>query len=182
MEKHTSVLLNESIEGLNLNEGSIVVDCTLGYGGHSSTILNRILRGYLLAFDQDEDAVESSLGRLSQIGTNFEIIKSNFKNIKEELEKRNIKEVDAILYDLGVSSPQLDEASRGFSFHQNAELDMRMDKDSPISAYTVINTYDEDRLAKIIFEYGEEKFSRSIARNIVKARGEHDIKTTDELV
>ncbi len=182
MEKHTSVLLEESIKGLNLNEGSVVVDCTLGYGGHSSTILNRIPRGYLFAFDQDEDAVESSFGRLSQIGTNFEIIKSNFKNIKKELESRNVKEVDAVLYDLGVSSPQLDEASRGFSFHQNAQLDMRMDKSSPLSAYTVINTYDESRLAKIIYEYGEEKFARNIARNIVKERSKKEIETTDELV
>lgn len=182
MEKHTSVLLDESISGLNLNEGSVAVDCTLGYGGHSSAILNRIPRGYLFAFDQDEDAVESSLGRLSQIGANFEIIKSNFKNIKSELEKRGVKEVDGIVYDLGVSSPQLDEASRGFSFHQNADLDMRMDKDNPVSAYTVINTYDEARLSKIIFEYGEEKYARSIAHNIVKERANHEIKTTDELV
>ena len=126
--KHISVLLEESIDNLNLKEDSVIVDCTLGYGGHSSEILKRINKGFLFAFDQDNDAILSSTERLNKIGNNYEIIKSNFVNIKEELNKRDITKVDGILYDLGVSSPQLDEGDRGFSFHQDARLDMRMDK------------------------------------------------------
>ena len=138
MEKHISVLLNESIEGLNLKENGIYVDCTLGYGGHSSEILKRIKKGYLFAIDQDKDAIESSQKRLSEIGNNFTIIKSNFSNLKEELIKRDILFVDGFLFDLGVSSVQLDEKDRGFSYHYDAKLDMRMDQDSPFSAYDVV--------------------------------------------
>lgn len=179
--KHISVLLKESIDGLNLKEDSIVVDCTLGYGGHSSEILRRIKKGHLYAFDQDEEAIAFASGRLSEVGNNFTIIHSNFSNLKEELAKRNIEKVDAILFDLGVSSPQLDEAERGFSYHQDAKLDMRMDQSQSLSAYDVVNTLEEKELADIFFRYGEEKFARSIAKNIVKKRMEHPIETTLEL-
>ena len=123
---HISVLLNESIEYLNLKDDSVIVDCTLGYGGHSSHIISKIPNGKLYAFDQDSEAITSSNERLSKIGNNYEIIKSNFVNIKSELNKRGVVSVDGILYDLGVSSPQLDEDYRGFSFHKDAILDMRM--------------------------------------------------------
>jgi 16S rRNA (cytosine1402-N4)-methyltransferase len=180
--KHISVLLNESISSLNLKDDSLIVDCTLGYGGHSSNILKRINKGYLFAFDQDSEAIRHSTDRLSAIGTNFTIIKSNFVNLKEELEKRNITKVDGFLFDLGVSSPQLDEKERGFSYHEDAKLDMRMDLNSNFSARDVINTYDEKHLADIIFRYGEEKYAKSIARNIVKDRMIKPIETTFELV
>lgn len=179
---HISVLLDEAIDGLNLKDDGIYVDCTLGYAGHSSEILKKIMRGCLFAFDQDVDAINYSYKRLSEIGANFSIIKSNFVNIKEELEKREIFEVDGILFDLGVSSPQLDQSDRGFSYHKDAKLDMRMDQDNPISAYNVVNEYSESDLTRIFYQYGEEKYARSIARNIVKARGIKAIETTLELV
>lgn len=182
MEKHFSVLLKESIAALNLKEDSIIVDCTLGYGGHSSYILQRIKKGFLFAFDQDSEAIRHSTNRLSAIGTNFTIIKSNFVNLKSELEKQGITEVDGILFDLGVSSPQLDDASRGFSFHEDAKLDMRMDKDNPLSAYEVVNTYSKEQLADIFYKYGEDKFSRNIAKKIVEYREQKPIETTLELV
>ncbi len=182
MEKHFSVLLKESIAALNLKEDSIIVDCTLGYGGHSSYILQRIKKGFLFAFDQDSEAIRHSTNRLSAIGTNFTIIKSNFVNLKSELEKQGITEVDGILFDLGVSSPQLDDASRGFSFHEDAKLDMRMDKDNPLSAYGVVNTYSKEKLADIFYKYGEDKFSRNIAKKIVEYREQKPIETTLELV
>lgn len=182
MSKHYSVLLNESIEGLNIKENGIYVDCTLGYGGHSSQILKRITRGCLFAFDQDGEAIEYSNKILGQINNNYEFINSNFKFIKEELLKRNIESVDGILFDLGVSSPQLDETERGFSFHNDARLDMRMNQSQELSAYEVVNNYSEDKLVKIFFEYGEEKYSKSIAKAIVNARKEKNIETTLELV
>lgn len=179
--KHKSVLLEETIETLNLQEDSIVVDCTLGYGGHSSEILKRIKRGYLFAFDQDQEAIDASSVRLSEIGNNFTIIKSNFVYLKEKLKREGVEQVDAILFDLGVSSPQLDEKERGFSYHQDAKLDMRMDRDQPFSAYELVNTYSEGQLVDIFYRFGEEKFSRSIARAIVKKRATHPIETTLEL-
>ena len=182
MGKHFSVLLKESIAALNLKEDSVIVDCTLGYGGHSSYILQRIKKGFLFAFDQDSEAIRHSTNRLSAIGTNFTIIKSNFVNLKSELEKQGITEVDGILFDLGVSSPQLDDASRGFSFHEDAKLDMRMDKDNPLSAYGVVNTYSKEKLADIFYKYGEDKFSRNIAKKIVEYREQKPIETTLELV
>lgn len=181
MEKHISVLLKESIESLNLHDDSIVVDCTLGYGGHSSEILKRIKRGSLFAFDQDQEAIDFASQRLKQVGDNFTLIKSNFRNLKKELQSREVEKVDAILFDLGVSSPQLDEGERGFSYHQDARLDMRMDRSVPFSAYDVVNTYSESELTRIFFQYGEEKFSKSIARNIVKERAKKEIETTFEL-
>ena len=179
---HISVLLEESLEYLKIKDDSVIVDCTLGYGGHSSNILKKIKRGFLFAFDQDDEAIKSSKNRLNEIGTNYEIIKSNFVNIKEELEKRNIDKVDGILYDIGVSSPQLDEDYRGFSFHSDAKLDMRMDQTQNFSAYELINTYEYKDLVRIFNEYGEEKYSQSIARNIIKERENKNIETTLELV
>ena len=179
---HYTVMKNESITGLNIKEDGIYVDCTLGYAGDSSQILSRIKKGFLFAFDQDSDAIEYSNNVLKQIGSNYLIIKSNFLYVKEELEKRNIKKVDGMLFDLGVSSPQLDTAKRGFSYHADARLDMRMDKDNKLSAYEVVNNYSEKDLARIIFSYGEEKYAKSIARNIVKAREIKNIETTFELV
>ena len=179
---HKSVLLDECLEQLNIKEDSIIVDCTLGYAGHSSEILKKLKTGYLYSFDQDDEAISFSQKKLEQIGTNFEIIRSNFKNIKEELEKRNVKKVDGILFDLGVSSPQLDEDYRGFSFHNDAVLDMRMDQTQSLSALNVVNEYSYNDLVRIFKEFGEEKFATSIARKIVKVREEKEIRTTLELV
>ena len=176
---HNSVLLNESIEYLNIKDDSIIVDCTLGYGGHSSEILKRVKNGHLYCFDQDLEAINSSKKRLKSISDNYTIINSNFVNMKDELNKLGIDKVNGILYDLGVSSPQLDEDYRGFSFHKDAKLDMRMNQEQILSAYNVVNEYDETKLSEIIFKYGEEKYSRSIAKNIVKNR---PINTTLELV
>ena len=176
---HKSVLLNESIEALNIKNTDIIVDCTLGYGGHSSEILKRVGNGYLYSFDQDIDAIKFSDKRLKQIKDNYEIIKSNFVNIRAELYKRNIKRVDGIIYDLGVSSPQLDTDDRGFSFHNDARLDMRMDKDSKLDGYKVVNEYSYKDLVRIFRNYGEEKYSSSIAKGIIKSR---PITTTLELV
>ena len=176
---HYSVLLNESIEGLNIKPNGIYVDCTLGYGGHSEEILKRLQSGYLYAFDQDEEAIKYSTERLNKISNNFKIIYSNFENITEKLEELGVTKVDGILFDLGFSSPQIDDASRGFSFMKDAKLDMRMDKNQKLDAYTVVNTYKEEELTNIFYKYAEEKFSKSIARNIVKNR---PINSTLELV
>ncbi|HOO68458.1 MAG TPA: 16S rRNA (cytosine(1402)-N(4))-methyltransferase RsmH [Bacilli bacterium] len=179
---HKSVLLNEAIEGLNIRDGLIYVDCTLGYAGHSGEILKKNKKGWLYAFDQDKEAIEYSKDKLDKIGNNYEIIKSNFVNLKEELYKRGIKKVDGILFDLGVSSPQLDEDERGFSFHKDSKLDMRMDKDNKLSAYEVVNNYPESKLITIFYKYGEEKYSKSIARKIIEYRKNKNIETTLELV
>lgn len=179
---HESVMLEEAIKYLNLKYDSTVIDMTLGYAGHSSEILKRIKRGFLFAFDQDDDAIAASKLKLSQIGNNFEIIKSNFVHVKKELKKRNVQKVDAILFDLGVSSPQLDTSDRGFSFHHDAKLDMRMDRSNTLSAYEVVNNYSYEELVNIFFKYGEEEYARSIAKNIVEARKEKEIYSTGELV
>ncbi len=179
---HISVLLEEAVSALNLKEDSIIVDATLGYAGHSSEVLKRIKRGCLFAFDQDEKAIAASRERLQSIASNFHIIKSNFDNMKRELEKLGVEEVDGVLFDLGVSSPQLDEEERGFSYHHDAKLDMRMDMAQPFSAYDVVNTYSKEQLADIFYRYGEDKFSRRIAEEIVKVRSEKPIESTLELV
>ena len=182
MDKHISVLLNETISSLNLNENSIIVDATLGYGGHSSNILERIDEGYLFAFDQDSEAIRHSTDRLKKIGANFTIIESNFVHMKEELEKRGVTQVDGVLFDLGVSSPQLDDQERGFSFHTDARLDMRMNQSQSLSAYEVVNQYSREELARIFYQYGEDKFSQNIAKKIVEYRKTKPIETTLELV
>ena len=176
---HKSVLLDECIENLNLKDNSVIVDCTLGYGGHSSEILKRINKGFLFAFDQDSEAILNSKKRLDEINSNYEIINSNFVNIKKELIDRNIEGVDGILYDLGVSSPQLDEDYRGFSFHQDARLDMRMNQNNTLDAYYIVNNYSYEKLVEIFYKYGEEKYASSIARGIINSR---PIETTLELV
>lgn len=179
---HKTVLLNETVDNLNIHEDGVYVDATLGFGGHSGLILKRIKRGYLFAFDQDEMAISYSREKLSEISNNFEIIKSNFANLKEELLKRNIEKIDGIVFDLGVSSPQLDIPERGFSYHNDARLDMRMDTSKEFSAYNVVNEYSYENLVRILREYGEEKYASSIAKNIVKARENGNIETTLELV
>ena len=179
---HKSVLLNETIDNLNIIEDGVYVDATLGFGGHSGLILEKIKRGFLFAFDQDDMAINYSEKKLKEKGNNFEIIKSNFAYMKEELGRRNISKVDGIIFDLGVSSPQLDEGERGFSFHKDARLDMRMDTSKELSAYEVVNEYSYEELVRILREYGEEKYASSIAKNIVKEREIKKIETTLELV
>ncbi len=172
---HKSVLLIESINGLNIKSDGTYIDCTLGYAGHSGEILKRLeTEGFLFAFDQDEEAVKYSYDKLSKIGNNFKIFHTNFRNIKECITDK----VDGILFDLGVSSPQLDDASRGFSFHKDAPLDMRMDKRQELDAYKVVNTYPLEKLIDILYIYGEEVNAKSIAKGIISNR---PINTTLEL-
>ena len=175
---HKSVLFDEAISALELNENKIIADGTAGGGGHSKEIAKKAKR--LITIDQDPDAIKVLNERLSQLD-NVSIVHSNFCEIKSILASLNIEKIDGLLLDLGVSSFQLDNADRGFSFHQNAPLDMRMSKEG-LSAYDVVNGYSEEELANVIWRYGEEKFSRSIARNIVKARQERAVETTFELV
>jgi len=172
---HKSVLLIESINGLNIKPDGTYIDCTLGYAGHSGEILKILeTEGFLFAFDQDEEAVKYSYDKLSKIGNNFKIFHTNFRNIKECITDK----VDGILFDLGVSSPQLDDASRGFSFHKDAPLDMRMDKRQELDAYKVVNTYPLEKLIDILYIYGEEVNAKSIAKGIISNR---PINTTLEL-
>ena len=179
---HISVLKDELIENLNLREDSIIVDGTLGYAGDSSIILKRIKKGFLFAFDQDSEAISYSRKVLESIGNNFTIIKSNFVNLKEELNKRGIEQIDGAIFDLGVSSPQLDNKERGFSYHEDARLDMRMDKDNKLDAYYVVNNYSLNDLTRIFRDYGEDKFAYQIAKKIVNEREKKKIETTLELV
>lgn len=179
--KHKSVLLKESIEFLNIKEDGVYVDATLGFGGHSLEILKRLSKGFLFAFDQDSEAILYSSERLKDF-SNFKIIKDNFANMKECLLKENVHRVDGILFDIGVSSMQLDEDYRGFSYHNNARLDMRMDTDNSLSAYDVVNNYSYEDLVRILHDYGEEKYATSIARNIVKERETKPVETTFDLV
>ena len=173
--KHKSALLNEVIEYLNLKQGGKYIDATVGYGGHSSHILKEIGKeGVLFAFDQDDEAISYSTKRLSKIGDNFTIFKSNFVNMKNYVNEK----VDGILFDLGVSSPQLDDGDRGFSFHKDAVLDMRMDKNNPLDARKVVNEYSYNDLVRIFYKFGEEKYSKSIAKAIINSR---PINTTLEL-
>ena len=177
--KHYSVLLNESILGLNIKEDGIYVDATLGLGGHSKEILKRIPKGHLYAFDEDINALNYADNILKEVASNFTLIKSNFVFLKEELAKRNINKIDGILFDLGVSSPQIDNSKRGFSFMNDALLDMRMDESQDLTAYNVVNEYNYNELVDIFFKYGEERLSKVIAKKIVETR---PIKTTLELV
>lgn len=182
MMKHYSVLLNECIEGLAIREDGIYVDGTLGRGGHSSEILKRIPRGHLYAFDRDITAIEESIPRLRSIGSNFTCIHSAFSNLKKEMQNLNVEGIDGMLLDLGVSSPQFDEADRGFSYRFDAPLDMRMDQSQELSAYTIVNTWSYEELVSIIYRYGEESFAKQIARKIEQAREKKRIETTGELV
>ena len=179
---HVSVLLNECIEGLNIKENGIYVDGTLGGAGHSSEILKRLSNeGRLIGIDQDTDALKAAKERLKDY-SNVTFVHSNFSNIENVLNNLNIDGVDGILMDLGVSSYQLDEGERGFSYMKDAPLDMRMNRENDFSAYNVVNEYSEEDLYRIIRDYGEEKFAKRIASFIVENRQEKNIETTLELV
>ncbi len=182
MYKHVTVLLKEAIEALQIKPDGIYVDCTLGGGGHASAILEKLDTGHLYAFDQDEFAVEKASKRLSKIGDNFTIIKSNFSALKSELEKRGVDHVDGVLYDLGVSSFHFDIPGRGFSYHLEAELDMRMDQSQAVSALHIINDYDSYELMRIFSKYGEITYSKRLAEAIVRYREQKRIETTMEFV
>lgn len=180
--KHKSVLLEECIDGLNIKSDGIYVDGTLGGAGHSKEILKRLSKnGLLIGIDRDEDALKAAKENLKEF-SNVKFVKDNHDNIKQILEDIGIKKVDGILLDLGVSSYQLDERNRGFSYLGENELDMRMDKSQDLTAKEVVNTYAEEELANIIYEYGEERFSRQIARNICEYRKNEEIVTTKQLV
>lgn len=179
---HYSVMKEIAIDALNVKTDGIYVDATLGYAGHSSELLKRMEKGYLFAFDMDDEAIRHSYQKLSAINSNFEIIHSNFMYMREELEKRCVGFVDGYLFDLGLSSPEIDDASRGFSFMHDAILDMRMDKNAKINAKEIVNTYTEEALADLFYRYAEEPRSREIAKSIVKSRKEKEIVSTLELV
>lgn len=183
MLKHISVLLKESIDMLNVTPGKVYIDATLGRGGHSSEILKRLKGdGLLLSFDRDDSAIKNSFPTLKAINSNFKLIHANFSELKSELLKQNINHVDGIIFDLGVSSPQLDDGNRGFSYNYDARLDMRMDKNQKLDAYYVVNNYSKERLIEIFYKYGEEPFSKKIAENIIKKRKISPIETTFQLV
>lgn len=179
---HKSVMLNEIIDSLNIKSDGIYIDATLGYAGHSGEILKRIPDGHLYGIDQDDFAIKCSHEKLKMIGNNYTVIKNNFRYMKEELFKLGVVSVDGILFDLGVSSVQLDDGDRGFSFHKDARLDMRMDRSSNFSAYDVVNNYEYKDLVRILRDYGEERYASSIAKNIVKMRANRPIETTSSLV
>lgn len=179
---HFPVMLSECIEGLNIKENGIYVDGTLGGAGHSVEILKKLKTGKLIAIDKDLDAINSSEKKLKSISNNYQIVHNDFKNFTQILDELNIDKVDGILLDLGVSSYQLDNAERGFSYIADGNLDMRMDKEQELSAYEVVNKYSYEDLSRIIFEYGDERFSRKIASNIIRHREKAPIKTTKELV
>ena len=181
MFNHTSVLLHESVEALNIKPDGIYVDATMGGGGHSSLILESLTTGRLIGFDQDEVAIKHNQEKFEN-DDRVTIIKSNFKNLKSELDKIGITKIDGIIYDLGVSSMQIDESERGFSYMLDAQLDMRMDQSQALNAYDVVNTMSEKDLTKIFKDYGEEKFSKQIASAIVNKRTQAPITTTLELV
>ena len=182
MGKHIPVLLKETINGLNIKPDGIYVDLTLGRGGHSGEILKRLQKGHLYGVDQDEVAIEESRRYLETISNNFTLIHKNFSHLDEILEENQVEYVDGILMDLGVSSPQFDEGDRGFSYREDARLDMRMDQRNPLTAYDIVNSYSLDEIFRILRDYGEEKFAYSIAKNIVKARETKPIETTFQLV
>ena len=178
MNKHISVMLKESIEHLKVKPGGTYIDLTLGRGGHSREILKQISTGKLLAFDKDKQAIKESSNILLQISNNFKLINSDFKNLKEELGKLKIMKVDGILADLGVSSPQLDEAQRGFSYSKDAKLDMRMNQDQELDAHYVVNNYSENELVKIFSEFADVMLPKKVAKGIIANR---PIETTLEL-
>lgn len=180
---HVSVLLDECIENLNIKPEGVYVDCTMGGAGHSKEIVKKLSnKGLFIGFDQDKNAIKTAKERLSEYSDRVKFVHSNFENIKDELEKIGVYKIDGVLADLGVSSHQLDEADRGFSYMQDAPLDMRMDVRCEFSAYDVVNGYTEEELAKIIKDYGEENWAKRIAKFIVEERKEKKIETTKELV
>lgn len=181
MEKHISVLLNEAIDYLNIKEDGNYIDATLGYAGHSKEILKRVSKGFLLAFDKDIDAIKYSDLVLGKIGSNYKIVNTGFINMKDVVLEENLK-INGVLFDLGISSPEIDEGERGFSYMKDAVLDMRMDQNAKVSAYDVVNTYSLEDLVRIFRKYGEERHARSIASEIVRVRLNKKISTTFELV
>lgn len=178
---HVSVLLPESIESLAVHPDGLYVDCTLGGGGHALEIVKRLRSGKLVAIDRDSDALKAAAKRLSAYRDRIIYVHNNFSELDCILDELHIEKVDGILMDLGVSSYQLDQAERGFSYMQEARLDMRMDREATLQAYDVVNTYSEEELRRILYEYGEEKFARNIAANIVRQRAVKPIETTVEL-
>lgn len=182
MESHISVLLHETINGLDVKKDGIYVDLTLGRGGHSSLLLEKLDNGLLIGVDQDKEAIKESQERLEKLNKPFKLVHSNFVNIKQILEELGIDKVDGIMMDLGVSSPQFDDASRGFSYREDAPLDMRMNQENTLNAKTVVNTYSFNELCRVFRDYGDEKFAPRIANNIIAARAIKPIETTLELV
>lgn len=180
--KHYTVMLNEAVDALECKDGKVYVDCTLGGGGHSELILKRISpNGRLISFDIDDEAIAHASERLKSY-KNLTIVKSSYTNIKSELKKLGIEKIDGgVIIDLGASYHQLTKAERGFSFSKDAPLDMRFDMSADFSAYDVVNTYKEDDLVRIFSEYGEERFSKRIAKKIVETRAKKRIETTKEL-
>ena len=176
---HVSVLLDEAIDGLNIKKDGIYIDCTAGGGGHSIEILKA--GGRLVCFDRDMDAIRAVKKRLAGYEDRYTAVHANYADFATELDRLGIDKIDGAIMDLGVSSHQLDEAERGFSYNSDARLDMRMDREASLSAYEVVNEYEESELARIIFEYGEERFSRKVARKIVERREQKPIETTLEL-
>ena len=182
MTKHIPVLLNETIEGLNVKPDGIYVDLTLGRGGHSKEVLKRLTTGRLIAFDKDESAIEESKQNLVDFSEKFTGIHDDFRNFRKDLDELKIGKIDGIMADLGVSSPQFDDVSRGFSYKDDARLDMRMDRRQKFSAYELVNTYSLNDLTRVFREYGEDKFSYQIAKKIVEIRVKNPIETTSQLV
>ncbi|MGM0873557.1 MAG: 16S rRNA (cytosine(1402)-N(4))-methyltransferase RsmH [Bacillota bacterium] len=183
MFEHTTVLLKETVDGLQVKADGTYVDCTLGGAGHSSYLLSKLSKkGHLFAFDQDDVALANAKEKLSSYVGQVTFIKSNFRYLTEKLAEQGVEKVDGIIFDLGVSSPQLDTPERGFSYHHDAPLDMRMDQQSDISAYNVVNHWPYEDLVRTFFRYGEEKFSKQIARKIEAHREKEPIRTTGELV
>ncbi len=180
MFSHDTVLLKETVDGLNVKEDGIYVDATLGGGGHTEYLLSKVTTGRVIAFDQDIYAIEHAQEKFKD-DERLILVHSNFENLKEELKALDIEKVDGIMYDLGVSSPQLDITERGFSHTREARLDMRMDQSQSLDAYEIVNTYSYEALVSIFFRYGEEKFSKRIAREIERRRKEHNIETTTGL-
>lgn len=182
MFEHRTVLLDEAVAGLNIKPTGIYVDCTLGGGGHSELILTHLgLEGRLIAIDQDQLALDYAGKRLASTGKNFDLVRSNFRYIDKVVRELGIERVDGIIYDLGISSPQVDEGDRGFSYWQEARLDMRMDDTNPLTAHEIVNQWEAADLAQLIYEYGEERFAKRIAQNIVRSRQQKPIDTTTEL-
>jgi len=180
---HIPVLFYETIEKLITDEDGVYLDCTLGGGGHSEGILKHLSQnGKLISMDQDEQAIKFASKRLEPYKDRWQVFKDNFENLETVVYMAGETEIDGILMDIGVSSTQLDDEDRGFSYRFDTKLDMRMDKSSPLSAYEVVNNYEEERLSKIIYEFGEDRFARKIARYICQARQEKPIETTGELV
>ncbi len=180
--KHISVLLNECIEGLNIKPDGIYLDGTLGLGGHSGEILKRLTTGRLIGIDRDESAIRRTGERLSGFADKMTLVHGNFSDAADILDKLGIEAVDGMLFDLGVSSPQLDESERGFSYMNDAPLDMRMDSMSSLTAYKVVNERSFDELCRILWDYGEERYAKRIASKICEAREQSPIETTLELV